>query len=26
LLGGRRILPKRPKRQERLRNHHDRLG
>ena len=25
LLGGRRILPKRPKRQERLRNHHDRL-
>lgn len=25
LLGGRRILPKRLKRQERLRNHHDRL-
>jgi hypothetical protein len=25
LLGGRRTLPKRPKRQERLRNHHERL-
>ena len=25
LLGGRRVMPKRPKRQKRLRNHHERL-